>query len=398
MKGYRSFIIPTALAAIVTFNLIPLFAITPQQPGAPQPADESQASPKARERLRRLREQRDNKTYVVGYSPAVEREMAELAGIEVPRDETKKAKRIREEARRKLAEYEQELRRREKESPGLQYQSRAVLNQIKANAQRAHPGQQLPSTAAGLIPFLPTFDWDDYHVLSEVQDQGKCNSCWAFSTIAAFESNTRIQSRKWMNALIQTDPQTGLGTAKPGGVLHIEYSEKALLDCIGRQKGSCSGGWHGSAFNHLTRFGAIDGKAPALEQGPCEERGNGRKGLTWDYVNYPPDKIPSVQQMKTALLEHGPLVVLVHVDDGFLVYKSGVFNERKSRTVNHAVLLTGWDDAKRAWRIQNSWGKEWGEGGFMWIEWESNNIGQYAAWVEVPSLFILPTGRRENIK
>jgi hypothetical protein len=201
-----------------------------------------------------------------------------------------------------------------------------------------------------------------------------------------------------MNALIETDPQTGRTYGKPGGVVVVAYSEKALLDCIGRQKGSCSGGWHGSAFNHLVRFGAVGGKAPVLEQGLCKERSSKDKGLTWDYVNYPPDKTPSVQQMKQALLEYGPLVVLVHVDDDFLAYKSGVFNKRQSRTVNHAVLLTGWDDAKRAWRIQNSWGKEWGEGGFMWIEWESNNIGQYAAWIETAAIFNRPTGRERKPK
>jgi predicted ATP-dependent protease len=148
----RSLVIPTALASIITFSLIPSFAIPPQQPAAQQPADESQASPKARERLRRLREQPGNKTYMVGYSPALERELAELNGIEVPRNETQNAKRIRAEARRRLAAHEQELRRREKENPGLQYQSRAVLNEIKARIQRAHPGQQLLSTPSiGII-------------------------------------------------------------------------------------------------------------------------------------------------------------------------------------------------------------------------------------------------------
>jgi cathepsin L len=96
-------------------------------------------------------------------------------------------------------------------------------------------------------------------------------------------------------------------------------------------------------------------------------------------------------QLKQALLEHGPLVVLVHMDNAFKAYKGGVFNERSQGKVNHAVVLLGWDDTKRAWLIQNSYGNKWGTkmidepwaiAGYMWIEWESNGIGQFAAWVD----------------
>ena len=59
--------------------------------------------------------------------------------------------------------------------------------------------------------------------------------------------------------------------------------------------------------------------------------------------------------------------------------------------VGFSLTLVGWDDTKRAWLIQNSWGDNWGTkvipedwaiAGFMWIAWDSNSIGKYAAWVE----------------
>ena len=47
-------------------------------------------------------------------------------------------------------------------------------------------------------------------------------------------------------------------------------------------------------------------------------------------------------------------------------------------------MIVGWDDTLKAWHIQNSWGPEWGEQGFMWIAYDSNGIGQYATWIEAP--------------
>lgn len=46
------------------------------------------------------------------------------------------------------------------------------------------------------------------------------------------------------------------------------------------------------------------------------------------------------------------------------------------------VLLIGWDDEKGAWLVKNSWGEEWGEKGFGWIKYGSNNIGVFAAWID----------------
>jgi hypothetical protein len=122
--------------------------------------------------------------------------------------------------------------------------------------------------------------------------------------------------------------------------------------------------------------------------------------------------------MKKALLEHGPLAVMVNVDTEFGNYgklkpgepippddKVPVFQGNTRQTnKDHLVLLIGWNDEKTppAWIIQNSRGTDWGyscngprimpgdpranDRGYMYIARDSNDIGAAAAWIEAPLL------------
>jgi len=51
--------------------------------------------------------------------------------------------------------------------------------------------------------------------------------------------------------------------------------------------------------------------------------------------------------------------------------------------VNHAVLAVGYgvENGVPYWLIKNSWGTDWGEDGFMWIKYGTNNVGKKACWV-----------------
>ncbi len=39
----------------------------------------------------------------------------------------------------------------------------------------------------------------------------------------------------------------------------------------------------------------------------------------------------------------------------------------------HAMLIVGYDDARHAWLVRNSWGEAWGEGGHVWIDYDYLN-------------------------
>lgn len=253
-------------------------------------------------------------------------------------------------------------------------------------------------------------------------NQGKCGSCWAFASVSVYQSAWDLEQMRTGDALLrQIVPENSYFKRRP--------SVQQMLNCISTTKGDCTSGWHGNAFAFMVnshvphipdRLVWDQDETTLIEQytgrksictDPLKNKNVKRGGihvvplecpdaaprlmknsdllltaqdraLAWGYVNKPFDKMPSVEQLKATLIEYGPLAAPMFADHCFSVYKSGVFNGQSNRSINHVVMLIGWDDDKQAWLIKNSWGKNWGEDGFAWIKYESNNIGLFAAWIQ----------------
>jgi hypothetical protein len=76
---------------------------------------------------------------------------------------------------------------------------------------------------------------------------------------------------------------------------------------------------------------------------------------------------PSVQEVKAALLR-GPLLAGMRVYKDFMAYRSGVYRHVTGESLGgHAVTIVGYDDSVQAWIVKNSWGRNWGEGGYFRI-------------------------------
>jgi len=107
------------------------------------------------------------------------------------------------------------------------------------------------------------------------------------------------------------------------------------------------------------------------------------RAVSWGFVDEDdPRRVPNKDLLKQAIATHGPVTASVFVDEAFQSYAGGVFDANAPGRSNHAVVIVGWDDARGAWHLRNSWGSGWGEDGYMWIKYGVNQVGYLATWVD----------------
>jgi hypothetical protein len=78
--------------------------------------------------------------------------------------------------------------------------------------------------------------------------------------------------------------------------------------------------------------------------------------------------------IKKALMRGNPVVVEIQVTAEFKNLKQTRFYDPKlgdktAAGTQHLVVV-GYDEERRAFELQNSWGREWGNGGYIWITYE----------------------------
>ncbi|MBC8425960.1 T9SS type A sorting domain-containing protein [bacterium] len=202
-------------------------------------------------------------------------------------------------------------------------------------------------------------DWRDMpggSYVSGVRWQGSCGSCWAFASLAAFESTVMI---------VRDEPDTDL-----------DLSEQYILSC-NWSAGSCLGGWLEGAFEFLRLAGTPPEGCFAYlgdDTVPCRESCHATLDLVekvdqwWFVTGGTADELA----IKTAL-QTGPVSAAFAIHDNFMGYTGGVYDAYGSPDTGegHTVLVVGYDDAQQCWIAKNSWGTGWGEDGFCRVAYDS---------------------------
>jgi cathepsin L len=216
-----------------------------------------------------------------------------------------------------------------------------------------------PARATGRAP-VRGFDWTSLGVATRVRDQGRAGTCWAHAGVEALEASFEIHTGTF--PLLAVQPILDQLKHSQGGDACMVFPEL-------RNKGT------GLDQNYPYLVGKLN---------PPEKEPLPYKALAWGYVGKP-DGQASVAQIKAALLQHGPLYTTIYASTpGFKHNKGEVLNEKGPfPDTNHAVLLVGWDDARKAWKFKNSWGAaRWGDQGYGWVAFGSYGVGTCTAWAQ----------------
>lgn len=75
--------------------------------------------------------------------------------------------------------------------------------------------------------------------------------------------------------------------------------------------------------------------------------------------------------IKTMIASNHPIIVNSNIDQQFYNATPGfIWNSWTGSAGYHAFILCGYDDNMHAYKAMNSWGTNWGDAGFIWIDYD----------------------------
>jgi C1A family cysteine protease len=238
---------------------------------------------------------------------------------------------------------------------GFEYYKSGVF-EIKGtsanNTTQAIP-TNTPRPVVTSVPYtiIKQWDWRNRHGknwVSPVKNQLTCGSCWAFAGISTTESAINLYYNQ---------------------ILNIDLSEQ---DSVCRHSGSCQyGGFWTDTLRELMSTGIVTESCyPYTSNETCGESCPNSASQLWKIKNF--NYISSWPYtdllLKQHVIEKGPIPFVV-------------------RRWWHVMTLVGYEleqiSGQTIWIVKNSWGTDWGEGGFGKIILPENER-EYSGYVEEP--------------
>jgi C1A family cysteine protease len=220
------------------------------------------------------------------------------------------------------------------------------------------------------------FSWTDYNghsYIGPIRNQGNCGSCYAFGACDAAEGAYNVTRGLYDDNC-------------------VDFSEAFLAFCLGSLPAYFNhfSGCDGSDYDYYELQSLVDYGVCLESAYPYVDSDPG----SCSYWNKPRVKFDDwyrvtcgdVTAIKTAIRNFGVVDAAVDATGAFDAYESGVYEDSETTCpdgayteTNHAIGLVGWDDnppegGGGCWILRNSWGDDWGEGGYMRIRYKSARV------------------------
>jgi len=204
-----------------------------------------------------------------------------------------------------------------------------------------------------------TFDWRPKGAVTAVKDQAQCGSCWAFSVTENVES-------VWILAKGLTNE-----TLPP-------LAPQQIVDCDPSDMG-CDGGNPPTAYDYIVSAGGLDDEKDypyTAQDGTCAFK---PASVVAKITGYKYATDGDEDTMASNLVSWAPLSICVDARY-WQDYTSGVMTEWQCDWVvqlDHCVQAVGFDTTASTpfWIVRNSWGTDWGESGYIRLQYGTNTCG-----------------------
>lgn len=217
----------------------------------------------------------------------------------------------------------------------------------------------------------PSFDWRNVNgnnYVSQIKQQGLCNSCASFGVVAAIEATARYEKNI---PVVEQNEDTILALSEQQLFFtNASYPE----DC------SCQKGWYIEDALDFSRDVGIVPEATypynpfnPFFKPPISHLPNDWEKKVTKISGYTAFTNP--ERMKQHISTKGPLVASIDMYYDFLFYNKGIYSRFIDDLIGgHCICCIGYDDEKGAWLCKNSWGEHWGEEGYFWVKYGDSGI------------------------
>lgn len=162
----------------------------------------------------------------------------------------------------------------------------------------------------------------------------------------------------------------------------MDLSEQQFINCDKEDDG-CDGGWFTSAYDYAKNHGIpLESTNPYKGK---EKHCTKASGTVVQVTNFTQLQERDISSIMNALNEgYSVAAALQAGTHAFMYYKSGILSDARECEedyIDHAVVIIGYGTQNNIdyWIVRNSWGKDWGEAGYVRIQREINycNLENY---------------------
>lgn len=204
--------------------------------------------------------------------------------------------------------------------------------------------------------------------VTDVKDQGSCGSCWAFSSIGTLEGQMTVRN-----------------------LTLLQLSEQNLIDCS-RHNGGCVGGLVVAAWNDIGDTGGIESNWMYPYRDREEKCSFNKTNAIFNTKGGTYLTRGNEEELKRVVALFGPVSVAYDAHSfTFRDYSSGVYYGETCRNsvgaLDHAMVVVGYGTDPVGgpyWICKNSWGKDFGQDGYIKVARNRGNNCGIATMAAIP--------------